>query len=98
MPRAAIAARTRSGCPAATTPGSVTSSARVTPSRASSQPASSAAPGPNLTGVAEHVPDPAGRRRLVRARLEDGELVAHARVPDVPGAQADLDRVRVGDR
>src|SRR5215213_5874914 len=55
MPSASIAARTRSGCPAAATPGSVTSSARRTSSRLSSQPASAAAPGPNLTGVASRV-------------------------------------------
>ena len=36
-------------------PGSVTSSARVTPRRLSSQPASAAAPGPNLIGVASRV-------------------------------------------
>ena len=47
--------RTRSGWPVAATPGSVTSSARVTPRRLSSQPASAAAPGPNLIGVASSV-------------------------------------------
>src|SRR4051794_36468573 len=52
MPSASIAARTRSGWPVAATPGSVTSSARVTPRRESSQPASAAAAGPNLIGVA----------------------------------------------
>jgi hypothetical protein len=36
-------------------PGSVTSSARDTPSRSSSQPASATAPGPNLIGVASRV-------------------------------------------
>jgi hypothetical protein len=36
-------------------PGSVTSSARETPSRASSNPASATAPGPNLIGVASSV-------------------------------------------
>ena len=55
IPAASIVARTRSGWPVAATPGSVTSSARVTPSRASSQPASAAAPGPNFTGVASSV-------------------------------------------
>src|SRR4051812_28689713 len=55
MPSRSIAARTRSGWPAAATPGSVTSSARRTPRRASSQPASSAAPAPNLIGVASTV-------------------------------------------
>src|SRR6476469_3089714 len=55
MPSASIACRTRSGCPVAATPGSVTSSARFTPSRLSSQPASAAAPGPNLIGVASSV-------------------------------------------
>ena len=39
----------------AATPGSVTSSARLTPRRLSSQPASAAAPGPNLIGVASRV-------------------------------------------
>src|SRR6187200_151073 len=55
MPSAWIASRTRSGWPVAATPGSVTSSARRTPSRLSSQPASAAAPGPNLIGVASSV-------------------------------------------
>src|SRR5215208_4379924 len=55
MPSASIASRTRSGCPVAATPGSVTSSARRTPNRFSSQPASAAAPGPNLIGVASSV-------------------------------------------
>src|SRR3954470_16103797 len=55
MPSASMAARTRSGWPVAATPGSVTSSARVTPRRESSQPASAAAPGPNLIGVASRV-------------------------------------------
>src|SRR3954463_6945891 len=50
-----MAAFTRSGCPVAATPGSVTSSARVTPRRSSSQPASATAPGPNLIGVASSV-------------------------------------------
>src|SRR3954470_9682665 len=45
----------RSGWPRARTPGSVTRSARETPSRLSSQPASAAAPGPNLIGVASRV-------------------------------------------
>src|ERR1700709_1903041 len=52
MPSASMLRRTRSGWPVAATPGSVTSSARVTPRRLSSQPASAAAPGPNLIGVA----------------------------------------------
>jgi len=39
----------------AATPGSVTSSARRTPRRLSSQPASADAPGPNLIGVASRV-------------------------------------------
>src|SRR5918995_308901 len=55
MPSASIARLTRSGWPVAATPGSVTSSARRTPSRLSSQPASAAAPGPNLIGVASSV-------------------------------------------
>src|SRR3954452_14665497 len=48
-------AHTRSVIPAATTPGSETTSTRVAPSRPSSQPASSAAPVPNLIGVASTV-------------------------------------------
>src|SRR5690242_2688511 len=48
-------ARMRSGWPMAATPGSVTSSARCTPRRLSSQPASAAAPGPYLMGVASSV-------------------------------------------
>src|SRR5215208_7547465 len=55
MPSASMDARIRSGCPVAATPGSVTSSALRTPSRLSSQPASAAAPGPNLIGVASSV-------------------------------------------
>src|SRR5688500_1258883 len=55
MPSASIASLTRSGCPVAATPGSVTSSARRTPRRLSSQPASAAAPDPNLIGVASSV-------------------------------------------
>src|SRR5919107_1396780 len=55
MPSASIASLTRSGWPVAATPGSVTSRARSTPSRLSSQPASAAAPGPNLIGVASSV-------------------------------------------
>src|SRR3954447_14344146 len=55
MPSASMAARTRSGWPVAATPGSVTSSARRTPRRDSSHPASAAAPGPNLIGVASRV-------------------------------------------
>src|SRR5215217_2029581 len=55
MPSPAIACLTRSGCPVAATPGSVTRSARVTPRRLSSQPASATAPGPNLIGVASSV-------------------------------------------
>ena len=49
------ASRMRSGWPSAATPGSVTSIARLTPRRLSSQPASAAAPGPNLIGVASRV-------------------------------------------
>src|SRR5215213_5510353 len=55
MPSASMLARIRSACPVAATPGSVTSTARRTPSRLSSQPASAAAPGPNLIGVASSV-------------------------------------------
>ena len=50
-----MTSRIRSGWPSFATPGSVTSIARVTPRRLSSQPASSAAPGPNLIGVASRV-------------------------------------------
>src|SRR3954453_5383547 len=63
MPSAAIDSAMRSGWPSAATPGSVTSSARRTPRRASSQPASAAAPGPNFTGVASSVNT---RSRIVR--------------------------------
>ncbi len=45
----------RSVMPAARTVGSVTTSARATPSRSSSQPASAEAPGPNFSGVASTV-------------------------------------------
>src|SRR6478735_8531534 len=45
MPSASMLARTRSGWPTAATPGSVINSARFTPSRLSSQPASAAAVG-----------------------------------------------------
>src|ERR1700712_5283317 len=55
MPSASMLARMRSGWPMAATPGSVTSSARFTPRRLSSQPASAAAPGPYLMGVASSV-------------------------------------------
>src|SRR3954463_16393571 len=55
MPARSIASRTRPGWPWAATPGSVTSSTRLGPSRSSSQPASAAAPGPNLIGVASSV-------------------------------------------
>src|SRR5215217_5172372 len=55
MPSASMLARIRSGWPVAATPGSVTSRARRTPNRLSSQPASAAAPGPNLIGVASSV-------------------------------------------
>src|SRR4051812_27399286 len=55
MPARSIASRTRPGWPWAATPGSVTSSTRLVPSRSSSQPASAAAPGPNLIGVASSV-------------------------------------------
>src|SRR5215210_7101110 len=55
MPSASMLLRIRSGWPVAATPGSVTSRARRTPIRLSSQPASAAAPGPNLIGVASSV-------------------------------------------
>src|SRR3954470_924625 len=55
MPSFSMASLIRSGWPSARTPGSVTSSARLTPRRLSSQPASAAAPGPNLIGVASRV-------------------------------------------
>src|SRR3954469_22508994 len=55
MAARSIASRTRPGWPWAATPGSVTSSTRLVPSRLSSQPASAAAPGPNLIGVASRV-------------------------------------------
>ena len=55
IPDASIRSRTRSVMPAATTPGSLTSIARFTPRRSSSQPASADAPRPNLSGVASSV-------------------------------------------
>src|SRR5689334_3499905 len=55
MPAARIDSRTRSAIPSSATPGSVTSSARRTRRRWSSQPASATAPGPNLIGVASSV-------------------------------------------
>src|SRR5437763_7548972 len=70
MPSASIDAATRSGWPAAATPASVTSSARRTPRRASSQPASAAAPGPNFTGVASSV----NTRSFIAPRLSAMEL------------------------
>ena len=55
MPSAASPATIRSVIPSARTAGSATTIARVTPSRASSQPASAEAPGPNFSGVASTV-------------------------------------------
>src|SRR3954466_16359290 len=55
IPSRSIDCLTRSWWPRAATPGSVTSSARLTPRRLSSQPASSTAPVPNLIGVASSV-------------------------------------------
>src|SRR4051794_9061177 len=78
MPSSAIAAAMRSGWPSAATPGSVTSSARRTPSRASSQPASAEEPGPNFTGVASSVktcsriaPPRVSRRMELRSALAE---------------------------
>ncbi len=55
MPSARMLSTTPSVIPVATTPGSLQSIARVTPSRLSSQPASATEPGPNLIGVASMV-------------------------------------------
>src|SRR3954464_8776710 len=55
MPSFSMLSLIWSGWPSALTPGSVTRSARLTPRRLSSQPASAAAPGPNLIGVASRV-------------------------------------------
>src|SRR3954454_13489813 len=55
MPSFSMLALMRSGWPSCATPGSVTRSALLTPRRLSSQPASAAAPGPNLIGVASSV-------------------------------------------
>src|SRR5436305_498774 len=78
MRSSAIAAAMRSGWPSAATPGSVTSSARRTPSRASSQPASAEEPGPNFTGVASSVktcsriaPPRVSRRMELRTALAE---------------------------
>src|SRR5512133_3471470 len=76
MRSASMLARTRSGWPMAATPGSVTSSARFTPSRLSSQPASAAAPGPNLIGVASWV--------KTDSRSLAGVMAADGSVPGVP--------------
>src|SRR5512133_749978 len=76
MPSASMLARTRSGWPVAATPGAVTSSARRTPSRSSSQPASAAAPGPNLIGVASWV--------KTDSRSLAGVMAADGSVPGVP--------------
>src|SRR5690349_12083066 len=65
-------ARMRSGWPMAATPGSVTSSARLTPSRSSSQPAAAAAAGPHLIGVASRVKTDS--RSLARAIAADGSV------------------------
>ena len=59
----------RSGWPMAATPGSVTSITRFTPRRLSSQPASAAAPGPNLMGVASSVKIVSWSRAAVIALL-----------------------------
>ena len=55
IPRASSPSVTRSVIPSARTAGSLSTSARVTPSRARSQPTSADAPGPNLSGVASTV-------------------------------------------
>src|SRR5919202_5461374 len=54
-PSASISSRMRGVMPAATTPGSETSITRLTPIRLTSQPTSSAAPGPYFRGVASIV-------------------------------------------
>src|SRR4051794_27863814 len=70
MPSASTRPIMRSGWPSAATPGSVTSIARRTPRRLSSQPASSDAPGPNFTGVASSVKT----RSCIAPRLSVMEL------------------------
>src|SRR5215203_4413641 len=55
MPSASMSSWIRGAMPAATTPGSETSITRLTPSRLTSQPTSSAAPGPYFRGVASMV-------------------------------------------
>src|SRR4051812_22981476 len=70
MPSAATRSRTRSAWPSAATPGSVTSSARDTPRRLSSQPASATAPGPNFTGVASSVKTRSCIGRSVSRRMD----------------------------
>src|SRR4051794_1779191 len=88
IPASASTVRTRAACSA--TPGSETSSARVTPRRCNSHPASCTAPGPNLIGVASSVKtdsratsrflpdDEAGARDAVAVALGDvgGDRVA----------------------
>src|SRR4029079_10313454 len=81
MPSASMPARTRSGWPMAATPGSVTSRARVTPRRLSSQPASAAAPGPYLMGVASSVKIDSCSRTAVMG-LSCGAVVGPAGLPE----------------
>src|SRR4051812_32703616 len=108
IPASASTVRTRAACSA--TPGSETSSARVTPRRCNSQPASCTAPGPNLIGVASSVKtdsratprvladDEAGARHAPAVALRDrrGDRVA-ALADAARGAEAERDQPS-GDR
>src|SRR5215218_5511140 len=89
MSCASMLARTRSGCPVAATPGSVTSSARRTPRRSSSQPASAAAPGPYLIGVASSV--------KTDSRSRAGVIAPDGSVPEVTDRLVDDLAAAVGD-
>src|SRR6185436_19134253 len=90
MPSASMLARTRSGWPMAATPGSVTSRARSTRNRLSSQPASAAAPGPNLIGVASRV--------KTDSRSLAGVMAADGSVPRVSDRLAEDLATAVGER
>src|SRR5215211_7487608 len=79
IPSPSISSRTRGVIPAATTPGSETSITLPTPSRPTSQPTSSAAPGPYLRGVASIVkmvslPDPPFPCMVVRLLSREQRL------------------------
>src|SRR6476661_669143 len=90
MPSRSMISLIRSGWPRARTPGSVTSITRFTPSRLSSQPASAAAPGPNLIGVASRV--------KTDSRSLAGVMAADGSVPRVSDRLAEDLATAVGER